>query len=139
MNHCRRLPPPPPLLRCCRDLSYNQFTGNMPDSWSEGPAFLNLVDLQVGCLGCLHAAQLPFPAGCLVACSQWGQIASAAKALHCTPAMIPDELSSPPAARCLLPLRAPLPCVQLAGNRLSGPFPAGFAVTNTSFISLMSL
>jgi hypothetical protein len=29
--------------------------------------------------------------------------------------------------------------VQLAGNRLSGPFPAGFAVTNTSFISLMSL
>lgn len=28
---------------------------------------------------------------------------------------------------------------QLAGNRLSGPFPAGFAVTNTSFWSVMSL
>lgn len=55
------------------NLNENQLTGNMPDSWSVGPAFLNLADLQ------------------------------------------------------------------LASNRLSGSFPAGFAVTNTSFISLMSL
>lgn len=29
--------------------------------------------------------------------------------------------------------------LQLAGNQLSGPFPVGFALTNTSFWSLMSL
>lgn len=29
--------------------------------------------------------------------------------------------------------------LQMASNRLSGTFPAGFATTNTSFISVMSL
>ena len=56
-----------PLLLCCRDLSYNQFTGNMPDSWSVGPAFLSLVDLQVGGLAAWGACTLAVLPGCLPA------------------------------------------------------------------------
>ena len=29
-------------------MNQNQLTGNMPDNWAVGPAFLNLADLQVG-------------------------------------------------------------------------------------------
>jgi hypothetical protein len=46
------------------------------------------------------------------------------------------------AARALLVAEqrptAAYPCLQLAGNMLSGPFPLGFALTNTSFWSVMS-
>lgn len=64
---------PPACPPACSNVNDNQLTGNMPDSWAVGPAFLSLADLQ------------------------------------------------------------------MAGNRFSGTFPAGFAVTNTSFISVMSL
>ena len=87
------------------NLNENQLTGNMPDNWSVGPAFLNLADLQVRSargLGCrsqtgeaadlLRGAwlqcglrQLPPPTcltGALVLrCRRWRPTASAARSL----------------------------------------------------------
>ncbi len=39
-------------------MNQNQLTGNMPDNWAVGPAFLNLADLQVRAAFCLHCRAL---------------------------------------------------------------------------------
>jgi hypothetical protein len=118
----------------------------MPESWAVGPAFEMLGDLQVGrgaVWMCVRACVV------VVAVCVGGRMWSG-------PArgLLPQLLGPAPPRR----LRAahsdawvracrrarsarhlPTARPQMASNRFSGTFPSGFAVTNTSFISVMSL
>ena len=44
----------------CSNVNDNQLTGNMPESWSIGPAFKVLADLQVRALRALRALRVCF-------------------------------------------------------------------------------